>query len=215
MKNLFEKSEQILVKQHKEMFEVIINWETANKYSLYNTQGNQVGYAAERNKGLFHKIIRNILKSHRTITIDVWNQDKEHVFIGHRPWYLLFSELNVMTKDKKLIGHIKTRFGFLKRKYDLSDSNNRVFATIKSYRWRLWTFTIFDKSGNEIGVITKKWGGFIKEAFTDADQFIIDYSKFNWTNQQRAILLFACLSIDLDFFEDNSGSATNLLDIID
>jgi hypothetical protein len=212
MKEIFNNSPQILVKQIKEMLEIIIDWETANKYALYDTDKNKVGFAAEKSNGIFHKIIRNVMRSHRSITIDVWDKNDSHVLIGHRPWYFFFSDLNVITHDKKVLGDIKTRFGFLKRKYDLSDSSGRVFATIQSYRWKLWTFTVYDLTGNEIGIITKKWGGVLKEVFTDSDHFTIDYSRFNWNDEQKAILLFTCISIDLDFFEDNSGSVLSLFD---
>jgi hypothetical protein len=212
MNEIFKNSPQIIVKQVKEMFEIVLNWETANKYALYDSESNKIGFAAERSHGIFHKIIRNIMRSHRSISMDVWDKDDRHVLTGHRPWYFFFSDLNVRTHDERLIGDIKTRFGFLKRKYDLSDSQGRVFASIESYRWKLWTFTIFDSNGNEMGVITKKWGGLLKEVFTDADQFTIDFSRFNWTEEQKAILLFSCLSVDLDFFEDNSGSVLDMID---
>ena len=211
MKNIFNESPQIMVKQIKEMFEIIIDWETANKYQLYNSSNEKVGFAAEKTYGIFHRILRNIMRSHRTIHIDIWDKDNNHVLTGHRPWYFFFSDLNVTDNHNLLLGDIKTRFGFLKRKYDLCDRNGSVFATIESYRWRLWTFTVFDKMGKEVGVISKKWGGLVKEVFTDSDQFTVDYSKFPWTDEQKAILLFACLSIDLDFFEDNSGYALDLI----
>jgi hypothetical protein len=212
MKELFNNSPQILVKQVKEMFEVMIGWETANKYALYDSDNNKVGFAAEKSHGMFHKIIRNLLRSHRSITMDVWDKNDKHVLTGHRPFYFFFSDLVVTNQENKVLGDIKTRFGLLKRKYDLSDSSGRVFATIESYRFRLWTFTIYDLVGNEVGVITKKWGGLLKEVFTDADQFTIDYSQFRWSDEQKSILLFSCLSIDLDFFEDNSNSVLDFID---
>lgn len=211
MKKIFNNSPQILVKQIKEMFEIVTSWETANKYALYDSNSNKVGFAAERSHGVFHKIIRNIMKSHRSITVDIWDNEDKLILTGNRPWYFFFSDLNVMDKDNKLLGDIKTRFGFLKRKYDLADSNGNVFATIESFRWKLWTFTIYDSNSKEVGVITKKWGGLLKEVLTDADQFTIDYSKNPWSDEQKAIILFACLSIDLDFFEDNSKSVMDFV----
>ena len=212
MKVLFGHSPQILVKQIKEVFEIITDWETANKYALYDSHQIKVGFAAERSNGVFHKIIRNIMRSHRSITIDVWDNSDRHILTGYRPWYFFFSDLNVMTQDQTIIGDIKTRFGIIKRKYDLFDSKGRIFASIESFRWKLWTFTIYDQQRNEIGVITKKWGGLMKEVFTDADQFTIDFSKQAWSPEQKSILLFACMSIDLDFFEDNSNSVLDLTD---
>jgi hypothetical protein len=196
----------IIVQQIKEMLEIIIDWETANKYEIKSEQGDFLGFAAERTLGIFHRIIRNILRSHRPMTIDVWDNQKKHIYIGKRPFYFFFSDLEISDNNNRYIGEIKTRFGLLKRKYDLIDAQNNVFAQVESYRWRLWTFQILGRMGNKVGVISKKWGGLLKEAFTDADRFAIDLSRKNWTQDQKAILLFATLCIDLDFFEDNSNS---------
>lgn len=152
------------------------------------------------------------MKSHRSITVDIWDNADKLILTGSRPWYFFFSDLYVLDKNNKFLGDIKTRFGLLKRKYDLADSNGNVFATIESYRWKLWTFTIYDTNFKEVGVITKKWGGLLKEVLTDADQFTIDYSKYSWSDEQKAVILFACLSIDLDFFEDNSKSVIDFID---
>lgn len=212
MEQFFKETPQVIIKQVKEVFEIVINWETANKYTLYNSNNEKIGFAAEKSKGIFHRLIRNIMRSHRSITIDIWDNSQRHILSGHRPWYFFFSDLRVSDGNNKLFGDIKTRFGILKRKYDLIDFNGSVFATIESYRWRLWTFKILDSHGNEVGVISKKWGGVLKEVFTDSDTFMVDFSKYNWTLEQKSILLFACLSIDLDFFEDNSKSAFSLFD---
>ena len=80
------------------------------------------------------------------------------------------------------------------------------------WRWRIWSFNILDKLGNDAGKIGKKWGGLLKEVFTDSDRFGLDLSKGDWTNEQKAIIFFAGLSIDLDFFEENSSSAFSLFD---
>jgi len=210
MSNLFKESPQIIIKQIKEVFEIAINWETANKYALYDSQKNKIGFAAERSLGILHKIIRNIMRSHRSIVLDIWDNNEKHIYTGKRPWYFFFSDLEVYTSHHIKVGDIKTRFGLLKRKYDLIDSTGKTFVTIESYRFRLWTFTIYDTLGNKKGVITKKWGGFLKEVFTDSDQFLVDYSQHNWSEDEKAIILFSALSIDLDFFEDNSSSALDL-----
>lgn len=206
LEKMFNQNKAIIVSQVREMFEIVINWETANKYNILDENGNIIGFAAERTNGIFHRIIRNFLRSHRKITIDIWDNEKNHLLVGIRPFYFFFSDLEIRDDKGKYIGEIKTRFGILKRKYDLYDQPGRVFATIESYRWRLWTFTIFGRLEKELGVISKKWGGFLKEVFTDSDRFAIDLSKNDWTIEQKSVLVFACLSIDLDFFEDNSNS---------
>ena len=48
---------------------------------------------------------------------------------------------------------------------------------MKAPRWRIWTFPIRDLEGNVMGEISKKWSGFLSEAFTDADTFLVDFGE--------------------------------------
>ena len=40
---------------------------------------------------------------------------------------------------------------------------------------------------------------------------MVDLSEHPWNEKQKAIILFAGLCIDLDFFEDNSSSVLDLV----
>ncbi len=111
------------------------------------------------------------------------------------------------------VGSIHRRFGILYKKYDLKDRMGRLFATVSSPRWRLWTFPIKDLSGEVCATVSKRWGGGLREVFTDADTFRIDFGTHAWTPEQRAILFALALSIDFDFFENNQGSKS-LWDLI-
>ena len=66
----------------------------------------------------------------------------------------------------------------------------------------------------QTATISKKWGGALREVFSDADTFRIEFGTASWTEEQRAVLLAAAISIDFDFFENNQGSGgiASLLD---
>lgn len=217
MKALFNDAKFLKIKQLRELWEMTIGWETANKYEILSEEGAPLGYAAERSKGIFDSLIKNFLKAHRPMTIDIWDQDRNHILIGKRPFYFFFSDMSVSMANGssdtgERVGDIKTRFGILKRKYDLLDGRGRLFARIESPRWRLWTFFIKDQRDEDAGKISKKWGGALTEIFSDSDTFGIDLSKRAWSDKEKALLLFSALSIDLDFFEENSSSAIDLFD---
>ena len=60
-----------------------------------------------------------------------------------------------------------------------------------------------------VGKISKQWSGFLKEAFTDADIFGINFP-IDLDVRMKAVLLGACMLIDFNFFEktnnkDNDG----------
>ena len=55
---------------------------------------------------------------------------------------------------------------------------------------------------SKVGKITKKWVGAIKELFTDADTFALNFSK-DLDPKSKAIILGTAILIDFAFFEEN------------
>ena len=51
------------------------------------------------------------------------------------------------------------------------------------------------------GKISKKWGGVVEEAISDADTFHVEFPP-TWTNSDKAVFLAAAFSVDLDCFEN-------------
>lgn len=212
MNKLFGEAKRVGIRQVREIWEIAVGWETANKYEIIDEDGKVIGFAAEKSSGIFDSLLKNILKTKRPIVLDIWDKDKKLVLAAKRPFYFFFSDMRARGASGELIGDVRTRFGVVKRKYDLIDSFGKVFARIESPRWKLWTFYVKDQTGADAGAISKKWGGFLKEAFSDSDQFALDLSKREWTDEQKALLLCAGMIIDLDFFENNSSSAGGLFD---
>src|SRR5205823_4485000 len=60
----------------------------------------------------------------------------------------------------------KIRFGFV--------VNGRSVGGIFAENWRAWNFSIQDHTGTEVARVTKTWGGFIKAAFTTADNYVVE-----------------------------------------
>ena len=191
----------LLVQQVKEWGEILINLETKNKYKILDSNQNEVAFMAEKGGGFFSFIIRNILKSHRPMKINIWNNSQEVLLRLERPFHWFFSDLIVKDSSGQIQGHVLRQFSILKKKYDLSDQHKRVFARIESPIWKLWKFPVFNLQGVEIGLIEKKWGGFLKEALTDADKFQINFPDF--TAEEKVVFFAAAVSVDLDFFEGN------------
>lgn len=197
----FTPHKQLLIQQVKEWTEIIINFETRNKYKILSTDGSDLGFMAEQGKGFISTIIRMFLRTHRPIDIKIWDSSKSELLSFSRPFYWFFSDLTVSDPSGVVLGHVRRRFGILYKKYDLIGENGELFARIESPVWRLWTFLIKDQRGIEVGVISKSWGGLLKEMFTDADKFQVSFGEHSW--QQKAVIFSAAISIDLDFFEDN------------
>ncbi|MEK7690261.1 MAG: phospholipid scramblase-related protein, partial [Bdellovibrionota bacterium] len=156
---------------------------------------------AERAGGLWSHLRRWFLRSHRPLEIDVLTGAGQKLLHFTRDFFWFFSDLDVMTGEKEKLGSIHRRFAFFYKIYDLRDTNGRDFARIESPFWRLWTFPVIGTDA----VISKSWGGALREVFTDADTYCVDFGNRTWTPDERAILFAAAISIDFDYFENNQG----------
>jgi len=190
------------IKQVKEWAEIIVGVETRNKYEIYDDQKQHLGMAAEVGKGFWKFMVRNVLRSHRPLELNIWNNQKELVFSIKRPFFWFFSDLTISDASGEVVGIAHRRFSLINKKYDLVDNRGRLVALIKSPFWRLWRFPIMDPQGQQWGLITKKWGGALKEIFTDTDSFKVDFP-INASSQEKALILGTAFTIDLDYFEDN------------
>ena len=213
VQQFFKNSPRIFVQQVREMLEIFVGIEGKNKYEVLDDSGNKIGFMAESGGGLFKFLSRNFLRSHRPLKIKVWNNAQETVLTMERPFFFFFSDLEIKGSDGRACGHVHRRFAIIHKMYDLVDDRGVVFARVKAPIWRLWTFPILDGRDNPIGEISKSWGGFLKEVFTDSDKFQVSFPP-ELTDSQKAVTFGAAISIDMDFFENNQGSGS-LLDLVD
>ena len=89
---------------------------------------------------------------------------------------------------------------------DPTDATGQRFARIEGPRWRIWTFRVEASDGVRHATIGKKWGGGLREIFSDADTFLVDFEQPGWRPDERALIFSAAMSIDFDFFENNQSS---------
>lgn len=204
----FDGLTQAYVHQMREWTEIITGFETRNKYKILDEKGTELGFIAEQRQGLLNTLFRFMLRSHRPMHIKVWNHLRSEVLDIERPFYWLFSDMQIES-EKQVIGHVRQRFSFIYKKYDLIDRSGKPFAFVRAPFWRLWTFPILDFHNQEKGVITKKWGGFMREVFTDEDKFKVEFKSFN--SEQKAIIFAAAISIDLDYFEENHSNSSGAI----
>ena len=84
-----------------------------------------------------------------------------------RPFRFYFHRLEVRDTDGNLIGAIRRRWTWFRRKYTVEGPGGEEVATLFGPFWRPWTFKILmPGSDQEVGLIQKKWSGLAKELFT-------------------------------------------------
>ena len=203
--NFFGGHPQLFVCQRKEWAEILIDWETRNQYTVMNSQQMEVGTVIEKSGGASAFMARTFLRSHRPFEIGVLDSTGGLLLKLVRSFFFFFSTLEIEDSLGATIGRVERRFGVVHRKYDLYDQSGSLFATIKSPLWRIWTFPVRSSRGLGEANITKRWGGGLREIFTDADTFMIDFMQGEWTDNERRVIFAAAISIDFDFFENNAN----------
>ncbi len=192
--------DQLVVQQNKEWGEIITGFETKNSYTVSDKTGRQLYLAAEEDVSM---LLRMFLKALRPFKLHIVNPDGTPVLLLNRPFRFYFHKMDISDSTGRHLGTIQKRFSVLRRIYSVMDSSGQEVFTLFGPILHPWTFLI-KRGERELGKITKKWSGLLKEGFTDADNFGVMFSS-SLNVDQKSLLLGAVFLIDFVHFE-NKGS---------
>lgn len=198
----------IWIRQRKELAE-LFGFETRNKYSIDTEDNRQLAFAAEQQKGIGGFFIRQFLGHWRRFDILLFDSSRNPILRAVHPFRFFFQRLTVLLPDGEAIGHLQRRFSIFTKRFDLLDAKEQVLYAVSSPIWRLWTFP-FKRDGREFAVVRKRWGGILKEAMLDADQFQIEFVDPAVTHEQRLLIVSAGIFIDLMYFEEKAGNNSSI-----
>ena len=185
----------LLVRQKKEWGEILTGFETKNKYTVNDITGNQLYWAAEESSFLS----RMFLKKMRPFNIHILSRQGERVLKFSRPFRFFIHEISVFDLNSRQLGTIKQKFAIFSKRFIVRDEQGREIYSIFGPFFHPWTFKIL-QNDTEVGKISKKWSGFGKEIFTDADNFNVAFRPGIDVNK-KAVLLGALFLIDMLYFE--------------
>jgi len=199
------------VKQKVELLEVLVGWETANKYSVTDQAGNKVFYVGEES-GCLSRICCTLVRPFDMVVKDRSGQNILQFSRGFSFGILCCNccctdTLTVVATGGQYLGCVEQSFS-MSPLFHVKDSVGRIVAKIEgpfcptSCAGSAVVFNIFDLAGNSIGTIKKEWGGLVREFFTDADYFSIGFPP-NLDPTIKALLLGALFMIDFRYFEDD------------
>lgn len=201
--------DQLLVKQKIEIFEMVTGMETANKYKVKNSMGQDIYKAEEHSDFCSRQCCGPLRKFNMSITDNM----NRNVISIDRPlkcgnFCCPCCGLQQVTVTSPITGET---LGFIKQtwsifpRFDIQDANGTTILKIEGPLCTISccadvAFQVLTGDGNEIGGITKQWSGIGREAFTDADNFGVKFP-LDLDVKVKATLLAAVFLIDFMYFE--------------
>jgi hypothetical protein len=122
-----------------------------------------------------------------------------------RPYRVVGQYIAVYDGNGSYLGKIKKAFNPLIADLTVYDAYDNPLDRIRGGLKLPWMRTLKIKKGQyDVGVITKKFGGPLKETLTDADTFDLLFPH-DISLEEKALLIAATIFIDMLFFEDNQS----------
>jgi hypothetical protein len=221
--------DNVFVKQKVELMQMFTNIETNNKYEIQNGAGQQVYFAAEQT-GCCQ---RQICGSYRAFTITILDNQGVKVMELTRPlrcnnaWQFFpfcflpincccLQEMQVTDGEGTLMGTVKRNWSLCRPYFDVRDEKDDTILQVTG-PFFVWSccgsdvhFPVTQKEGGnekEVGMIAKKWSGFAKEVYTNADNYSCQFPLEMPVNH-KGLLIATALLIDFMYFENPPPSNT-------
>ncbi|MBD3181895.1 scramblase [Candidatus Poribacteria bacterium] len=195
-----ESLETLVISQQKEWSEILTGFEAVNNYIILDTDKNPLYVASEWDRSFLERIF---LKSLRPFTIYISDLDGKRLLILHRSFKFYFHKLEVYDPNWNYLGAVERRFSVFQRRYSVLNNLGYEIFHLFGPIIHPWTFLI-KTPDREIGKITKKWSGLLKEAFTKTDNFGITFPA-DLKLEYKIILLGAVFLIDFVHFEKDNN----------
>lgn len=173
----------------------------SNGYKVYDESGKEIGYIKENMPA--SRVILSLFLSKQMLpfTLEVYNNDGKIIASLTRGFTFFMSKMKVLDENGSQIATIKQKFG-LKPKFELLDMNENKIAHIQG-NWTAWEFNITDGGSTQLGSISKKFAGFAREFFTDADKYIVNIEPSVTNEAQRIAIASTAAAIDMIMKENN------------
>ena len=167
-----------------------------NEYKVFDESNNQIGSINQKLTG-GQKILRLLLnKAMLPFTLDIVDTNGMTLAKIQRGWTFFMSKISIVDDKGNTVGFIKQKFKLFKPTFEIQSEKNEPIGKITG-DWKAWDFKIFDDKEIQIGTVSKKWAGLLKEAFTTADKYIVTIESNNLSKENRIAILASAITIDM------------------
>jgi uncharacterized protein YxjI len=189
--------------QHFFIREQVAFLKTTDTYDIIDPDTQEVVGIAKEEPGTLVKTLRWVISKKLMPTkVEVRElPSNDLAFTIHKPVAFFRHRVEVHDADGRRIGHFMSKLFSIGGGFYVYDDKGDLFAEIKG-KWHGWEFKFTTPDGEELGAVTKKWGGLGKELFTSADNYVVTISD-DLEDQPVAkmLLLAASLAIDVVYYE--------------
>jgi len=109
----------LAVQRRLELANLLVGFEQANHYTLFNRHGQIVGYMAEENTSMSGTVLRQVARTHRPFTATIFDPAGNILMTVERPFYFVSTSLYVRDAYKKDIGEVHMNWHLWRRRYAL------------------------------------------------------------------------------------------------
>ena len=167
-----------------------------NSYRVFNDLGENIG-SINQKLSAGQKALRLLLnKAMLPFRLEI--KDTQGVLLASisRGWTFFMSKIVITSGDDNVIGTVQQKFKLFKPTFKIFNHENKQIAEI-SGDWKAWNFTIKDDKGVQIGTISKKWAGAMKEIFTSADKYFVSIDPTYANMMNKITIVSAAITIDM------------------
>jgi uncharacterized protein YxjI len=179
--------------------------ELTNEYRILDESGAQIGVIREEGQSKAKKVLRFVsnLDQFMTHTLAVYDAAGTKVVELVRPRKIMKSTVQISDGAGRQVGSIVQQNVFGKKRFELVGADGQSLGSINAENWRAWDYAIMDASGAEVGRITKKWAGLLKEGFTTADNYVLNVSG-QVSGDLRLMMLASAAGVDVALKQDEA-----------
>jgi uncharacterized protein YxjI len=180
--------------------------EVNQEFKIFDESGMEIGAIRQEGQSILKKIFRIFGNYDQffTHTLSVYDANGTKTVELIRPRKIFKSKVLVKDGSGRDVGRIVQQNMIGKIRFGLEGAGGESLGQIKAENWRAWDFSIVDQGDQEIGRITKKWEGLVKNVFTTADNYMLEISS-PVQGDLRLIMLASAAGIDTALKQDSRG----------
>jgi len=168
-----------------------------NEYKVYNETGVQIGTINQR-MSAGHKFLTLLInKAMMPFKLEITDVEGKLQATISRGWTFWMSKIMVTDPNGVEIGLIKQKFKFFKPTFIISEPTSGSEIAQITGDWKAWNFDIKNPAGQDMGKISKKWAGAMKEIFTSADKYNVSIDPNYAENNNKVAIVATAITIDM------------------